>query len=148
VGQWTLDGLFGLSVGLNGIFEGLCLGTAVAAGYVASTPRPEGGIAALTGRARVVAALACGASAAAAALGLASMGRPLVGGMIHAVAQASQGSHMALTPLGALLGEPAFGPVAQALVAAFEGGMFGLGLSWGLTRPMRPSELSDQRPPS
>ena len=58
----------------------------------------------------------------------------MVGGVIHAVAQASAGSHVELTPLGSWLGEPAFGPLTQRLVAAFEGGLFGFGLAWGLTR--------------
>lgn len=131
----TLQALFGLGVAPGGPLDGLILGAAVAAGYALSTPRPGGGIAALTGRARLVASLAMGGCGAAAALLLSWAGRPLVGGTIHAVAQASQGSQMALTPLGALLGEPAFGPVTQALVAAFEGALFGLGLAWGLSSP-------------
>ena len=32
------------------------------------------------------------------------------------------------------LGEPSFGPLTQRFVAAFEGGLFGFGLAWGLTR--------------
>ena len=146
VATWTLAALFGLNVPLGGAFEGLCLGAAVAAGYAVSTPRPGGGIAAPAGRARAAAALASGACGATAALALAWTGHPLVGGAIHAVAQASRGSQMALTPLGALLGEPAFGPLTQALVAAFEGGLFGLGLAWGLTRPLDPSGEPARRP--
>jgi len=135
LGRLTLEALFGLRVELGGPVEGLVIGAAVAAGYALSTPRPGGGIAALTGSARRVAALASGGCGAAAGLLLSWAGHSLVGGTIHAVALASQGSQIALTPLGALLGEPLFGPVTQALVAAFEGGAFGLGLAWGLSSP-------------
>ena len=61
-------------------------------------------------------------------------GRPLVGGTIHAIAQASAGSQATLTPLGRLIGEPDFGPLTAALIATGEGALFGLGLALGLTR--------------
>ncbi|MEZ5289341.1 MAG: hypothetical protein R2712_31985, partial [Vicinamibacterales bacterium] len=71
----------------------------------------------------------------------------LVGGTLHAVAQAFEG-RVALTPLAALIGEPAFGPVTQAVVAAFEGGAFGLGLAWGLTRPLDRFDANGSSAPS
>jgi DNA-binding winged helix-turn-helix (wHTH) protein len=131
---WTLESLFGLRIALGGPIEGLCLGGAVAIGYAATTSLRDGGIAALSGRARWRSAGACAAASALAAVGLSLAGAPLVGGTIHAVAQASAGSQVALSPLGAWIGEPAFGPLTQTLVAAWEGGLFGFGLAWGLTR--------------
>lgn len=134
LGSWTLANVFGLAVAVGGSVEGACLGGAVALGYALTTARRGGGIAAPTGGARWLAALTAGLATAATAVALAASGYPLVGGIIHAIAEASRGSQMQLTPLGAWLGEPAFGPVTQALVAAAEGALFGFGLTWGLTR--------------
>jgi hypothetical protein len=78
----------------------------------------------------VVVALSC----AAAAVLLASAGRPLVGGLVHEVARQSRDSQLVLAPLGALIGEPGFGPLTRMLLSAFEGGAFGGALAWGLTR--------------
>jgi hypothetical protein len=61
-------------------------------------------------------------------------GRPLVGGTVHVIAQAVQGSQVTLTPLGRLLGEPDFGALARAIIAIGEGTFFGFGLAFGLTR--------------
>ena len=77
-----------------------------------------------------VRALACGL----AALALTLAGRPLVGGTIHAIAAAAQGSQMLLTPLARLIGEPDFGPVTSAIIGTAEGVLFGAGLALGLTR--------------
>ena len=60
--------------------------------------------------------------------------RGIVGGTVHAIAQASQGSQATLTPLGALIGEPEFGPITRAVIGTGEGALFGLGLALGLTR--------------
>lgn len=135
---WTLASVFGLPIALGGPVEGLLLGGAVAAGYAWATVRPEGGIAAPSGAERWRTAATCALGGALAGTALSLAGRPLVGGIIHGVAQAFQGSQVSLAPLGAWIGEPAFGPVTQTLVAAAEGGLFGLGLAWGLTqRPGR-----------
>jgi len=75
-------------------------------------------------------AAACGLSA----LGLTLAGRFLVGGTIHAIAQASQGAQVSLTPLGRLVGEPDFGPLSRAVIGTGEGALFGFGLAAGLTR--------------
>ncbi len=134
VAIWTLADLFGLHVRVGGAIEGLCLGAAIGAGYAATTRRRGGGIARPTGaeRWRVAAVMAvCGAVTA---MALSAFGSPMVGGLIHAVALASAGSQVQLTPLGSWLGEPSFGPLTQRFVAAFEGGLFGFGLAWGLTR--------------
>jgi len=139
---WTLASVFGLSIALGGPLEGLLLGAAVAAGYALATMRPTGGIAAPSGadRWRTAATCAIGGAVAAATLSLA--GRPLVGGIIHAVAQAFQGSQVSLAPLGAWIGEPAFGPLTQTIVASAEGALFGFGLAWGLTRRAQNLEIS------
>ena len=142
VAAWTLADLFGLHVRVGGAVEGLCLGAAIGAGYAATTWRPEGGIARPTGAARWRVAAVVAACAAITAMTLAAMGSPMVGGVIHAVAQASVGSHVQFTPLGRWLGEPAFGPLTQRLVAAFEGGLFGFGLAWGLTRRVGSTAIS------
>ena len=134
VAGWTLSDLFGLTVRVGGALEGLCLGAAVGVGYAATTRRQQGGIARPLGAARWRVAAVVAACGAATAMALSAMGSPMVGGVIHAVAQASAGSHVQLTPLGNWLGEPAFGPFTQRLVAGFEGGLFGFGLAWGLTR--------------
>jgi hypothetical protein len=68
------------------------------------------------------------------ALLLALAGRPLVGGTIHAIAEASQGSQAALTPLATLIGEPDFGRMSRAVIGTGEGALFGFGLALGLTR--------------
>ena len=70
-------------------------------------------------------------------LALAVAGRPLVGGTIHLIADASVGSQVKLTSLGRFIGESDFGPVTSALIATGEGALFGFGLSLGLTH--RPS---------
>jgi DNA-binding winged helix-turn-helix (wHTH) protein len=132
--RWTLDGVFGLRLAPGGSVEGLALGLAVAAGYAATTSRHGGGIASPAGRARWTSALAAGACAGLAGWLLSWNGVPLVGGIINEIAQSSRGSRIALAPLGALVGEPSFGPLTQALVGAFEGALFGFGLTWGLTR--------------
>ena len=44
----------------------------------------------------------------------------------------------ALTPLSRLIGEPSFGAWTRALIGMGEGGIFGLGVAWGLThRPAK-----------
>jgi DNA-binding winged helix-turn-helix (wHTH) protein len=130
----TLVALVGVHVELGGLVEGLVVGGALGLGYARATAHVEGGLAAPRGRARIrvagLTALACGL----AAFALSAAGRPLVGGSIHAVARASQGSQAALTPLGQVIGEPDFGPITRALIGMGEGLFFGAGLAFGLTR--------------
>jgi hypothetical protein len=134
LGRWSLTALVGVNVNTGGGLEGLAIGAAAGLGYTIATSRSEGGLAAPRGRRRLsataVIAIACGV----AALGLALADRPLVGGTIHLIAQASLGSQATLTPLGRLLGEPDFGSVTAALLATGEGALFGAGLALGLTR--------------
>ncbi len=96
---------------------------------------------------RLAAASGCGQSVlTAGACGLAALaltlaGRPLVGGTIHAIAQASRGSQAALTPIARLVGEPDFGPLTAAVIGTGEGALFGIGLSLG-ARPRRALKLT------
>jgi hypothetical protein len=136
--QWIaragLKVLVGVDLAVGGGVEGLVIGGAAGLGYALATAQVTGGLAAPRGRDRArtaaVMALWCGV----AALGLALAGRPLVGGTVHALAQASAGSQALLTPLGRLMGEPGFGPISAALISLGEGAVFGLGLALGLTR--------------
>jgi hypothetical protein len=139
--QWlsraSLAGLFGLHIDIGGGIDGLAIGAAAGLGYALATPRIQG-LAAPRGGRRVRTALLVGTVCGLAALGLALAGRSLVGGTIHAVAQASQGSQATLTPLAALIGEPDFGPASSAIIGTGEGALFGFGLALGLTwRPRK-----------
>jgi DNA-binding winged helix-turn-helix (wHTH) protein len=137
LGGWSLAALVGLEVSIGGGLEGLLIGAAAGAGYAWSTADALGGLAAPRGarraRAAGVTATACGL----AALGLTLAGRPLVGGTIDRIAQASQGAQASLSPLGTLVGEAGFGPLSRAIIGTGEGALFGLGLAVGLTRRPR-----------
>ena len=134
VGRWSLAALVGLTLDIGGTLEGLVIGGAAGLGYALATPHPEGGLAAPRGQQRLYAAVLTAALCGLGALGLTLTGRPLVGGTLHAIARASQGSQVSLAPLGHLIGEPGFGPVSQAILGAGEGALFGLGLALGLMR--------------
>jgi hypothetical protein len=140
LGRWSLAGLVGLHVQTGGALEGLILGGLAGLGYALTTARMDGGLAAPSGRRRVRTAAAVAIACGLGALGLTLAGRPLVGGTVHAIAQAARGSQALLTPLGRLLGEPDFGPATRAVIGTGEGALFGLGLTLGLTR--RPSRRS------
>jgi hypothetical protein len=134
ISRWSLEALVGLHVEVGGGFEGLVIGGAAGLGYAVTTSGVTGGLAAPRGgrrlRVALVTALACGL----AALLLSVSDHPLVGGTIHAIAHASHGSQVELTPFGRLIGEPDFGPISRALIGTGEGALFGLGLAFGLTR--------------
>ncbi len=72
-----------------------------------------------------------------AGLALTLAGYPLVGGTIHTIANAADGSRATLAPLGRLLGEPDFGPVSRAVLAFSEAATFGFGLAYGSMRRPR-----------
>jgi DNA-binding winged helix-turn-helix (wHTH) protein len=136
LGRWSLAGLLGLHIDIGGGLDGLAIGGAAGLGYALATRQAQG-LASPRGGQRLVTGLVVAAACGCAALLLALAGRPLVGGTIHAIAQASHGSQAVLTPLAALVGEPDFGPISRAIIGTGEGGLFGLGLALGLTR--RPS---------
>ena len=131
--RWSLMTLTGVRVTVGGSLEGLIIGGAAGLGYGLATSTAEG-LAAPRGQRRLRVAALTGAMCGIAALGITGSGRPLAGGTIHVIAEASQGSQATLTPLGRLLGEPDFGPLTGAIVGTAEGVLFGLGLALGLTR--------------
>lgn len=136
--RWSLEALVGMHVSVGGGLEGLVLGGAAGLGYACATRRVEDGLATPRGRDRWRAVALTAAASAAGALALTVGGRPLVGGTVHAVAQAATGSQAVLTPLGRFIGDPDFGPITRALIGTAEGGLFGFGLAMGLTRrPLR-----------
>jgi DNA-binding winged helix-turn-helix (wHTH) protein len=136
--RWTLEGLFGLSPGpFGGSLEGLVLGAAAGAGYAWATADIHEGMAAPRGRRRWAAAARVAVACAVAAILLGAAGRPMVGGLVNAIAQASRTSPLALTPLARAIGEPEFGPLTAAVAGALEGAAFGCGLALGLTRRPR-----------
>ena len=132
--RWSLAALVGVHLNVGGGLEGVAIGAAAGLGYAASTAFAEGGLAAPRGWRRVATAAVVGVACAAATLALALAGRALVGGTVHLIAEASQGSQMVLTPLGRLVGEPDFGRVTAAILGTGEGLLFGAGLAFGLTR--------------
>ena len=134
LGRWSLAALVGIDLAVGGTVEGLVIGGGAGLGYGLATLRTSGGLAAPRGRRRLGVAGLTAAACGLAAMVVSLMGRPLVGGTIHAVAEASVGSQATLAPLGQLIGEPDFGPLTAAVIAASEGALFGLGLALGLTR--------------
>ena len=134
LGRSTLAALVGVNVDIGGGMEGLVIGGAAGLGYSLATSHADGGLAAPRGSRRIAASAATAAACGLAALALALAGRPLVGGTIHLIAQASASSQATLTSLGRLIGEPDFGPLTAAVIATGEGAVFGLGLALGLTR--------------
>ena len=132
--RWTLAALIGLNFDIRGGLEGLVIGGAAGLAYSMATLHSDGGLAAPRGRRRLLTvaavAIACGLST----MALALAGRPLVGGTIHEIADASLGSQTTMAPLGRLIGEPDFGPVTATLLATGEGALFGAGFALGLIR--------------
>jgi DNA-binding winged helix-turn-helix (wHTH) protein len=134
LGRSTLAALVGVNVDVGGALEGVAIGGAAGFGYSVATSYVAGGLAAPRGRRRAAVAAATAAACGLAALGLALAGRPLVGGTVHLIAEASSGSQAALTSLGQFIGEPDFGPLTRSVIATGEGVLFGVGLALGLTR--------------
>jgi DNA-binding winged helix-turn-helix (wHTH) protein len=134
LGRWSLATLVGVHVETGGAVEGVVIGGAAGLGYAVATARVQEGLAAPRGRGRLSVVAITAATCGLGALLLTLAGRPLVGGTVHAIAQASQGSQATLTPLGRLIGEPDFGPVVRSVIGMGEGALFGLGFGLGLTR--------------
>jgi DNA-binding winged helix-turn-helix (wHTH) protein len=138
IGRGMLAVLVGLVVPIGGALEGLVIGGAAGVGYAVATRRVAGGLAAPSGRSRFYIAASTALCCALAAVALALAGRPLVGGTINTIAHAARSAQGSLAPLGRLIGDPEFGRVSQAVLAAGEGIVFGFGLALGLThRPRR-----------
>jgi hypothetical protein len=137
--RWSLAALVGLDLLIGGAVEGLVIGAATGAAYAIArrytgTPPGRSGRLDPAARSLRVQAAVVAALCAAAALALAWTGRPLVGGTLHLIAREARGSQISLAPLGRLIGEPGFGPISQALIAAWEGGLFGCGVGLALFR--------------
>ena len=139
-----VDGLVGApEVALPGLLEGLVIGAAVGAGYAFATPQPPGGgMAAPTGQRRVAAVVTVGLVTAAAGTALAVADRTLVGGLVNEIAKTSPSANLVLAPLGQLIGEPDFGPITAVALSAFEAGVFGAAVAFGLT--IRPKSGTSQ----
>jgi len=135
--RWSLAAVVGLNLPIGGAVEGLVIGAAAGVGYAIA--RRLGPAA----RSRIHRAAVVAAFCAAGALALTWAGRPLVGGTLHVIAREARGSQISLTPLGRLIGEPGFGPVSQALIAAWEGGIFGLGVGIALLRRRSHADLTN-----
>lgn len=120
--RWGLAALLGVEVEVGGGLEGVVIGGAAGVGFGLATGNRV--------RSVVLTGVLCGL----AGLALTLAGSPLVGGTIHMIADAVQGSRATLAPLGRLIGEPDFGPVSRAILAFGEAATFGLGLAWGLRR--------------
>jgi hypothetical protein len=135
--RWSLESLVGIHVDIAGGVEGLAIGAAAGLGYGLATSAGETWLGGPLDRRRLRVAGVIAAACGLAALALTLNGLPLVGGTIHAIATATNGSHAALTPLGRLIGEPDFGPVSRAIIGTGEAVVFGLGLGLGLTRRPR-----------
>lgn len=121
---WAFAAVLGLSIPIGGGLEGVVIGAAAGAGYVVASRMTT------RSRAILIGALACGLAGLALGLG----GRPLVGGTMHTIAIAADGSRAILAPLGRLIGEPDFGPVSRAILAFGEAATFGAGITFGLLR--------------
>ena len=135
--RWSLAAVVGLNLPIGGGVEGLVIGAAAGVGYaIARRPGPAA-------RSRIYRAAVVAAFCAAGALALTWAGRPLVGGTLHLIAREARGSQINLTPIGRLVGEPGFGPVSQALIAACEGGVFGFGVGVALLRRRSHADLTN-----
>ena len=133
LGRSMLSALVGVKLDIGGGLEGVAIGAAAGLAYGLATSHAEG-LAAPRGGRRFAVASATAAACGVAAFLLSLAGRPLVGGTIHLIAQASSGSQATLTALGRFIGEPDFGPLTAALISTGEGALFGLGVALGLTR--------------
>ena len=132
--RWSLAALVGVRLDIGGSLEGVIIGGAAGLGYGLATSETEGESAGPSGTHWQRVALLTGTCCGLAGLALTTAGWPLVGGTIHAIATGLDGSQVALTPLGRLIGEPDFGPISRAIIGTGEAVLFGLGLGLGLTK--------------
>jgi hypothetical protein len=141
-----VDGLLGVGGAVDpGLVDGLVVGAAAGTGYAVATRQPPGGgLAAPTGARRVAVSAIVGLFTAAGATALGLADRTLVGGVVNEIARSAPDAQLALAPLGRLIGEPDFGPVTRLLLGAFEGGLFGFALAWGLTTRPRESRIAHE----
>jgi DNA-binding winged helix-turn-helix (wHTH) protein len=117
IGLDAFDLLFGHAPGdITGAPEGALLGAALGLGAwiggrgAASLPR---GL------------LAGGAAGGLAGGAIAGLGGQMLGGSLDLLARSFPGSRLQLDRIGALVGEPGFGPVSQLVTGSLEGALFG-----------------------
>jgi DNA-binding winged helix-turn-helix (wHTH) protein len=133
--RWTLEGLFGHDLSaVGGGLEGLVIGGGAGLGYGFATRSVEAGMAAPRGRDRFRVALVTALACAVAGVLLTFLGRPLGGVSIDIMARSFPGSQVGLAPFARLFGEDGLGPVTRTVLSIVEGGLFGLGMTFGLTR--------------
>ena len=111
--------LLGRSPGdITGGAEGLVLGAAVGAGLWLGA---RNGRSPWTRRSVIAATLAT----AVAGVAIPWLGGRLMGGSLDLLSNTFEGSRLRLDRIGALFGEPGFGPLTQAATGAIEGALFG-----------------------
>jgi DNA-binding winged helix-turn-helix (wHTH) protein len=139
IGRWTLEGIFGHDLSpVGGALEGLAIGGAAGLGYALSTPRPGGGgMATPRGWSRLSAAAVTGGCCALAGMIVTALGGNLGGVSLDYMARSFHGSEVGLAPLARLFGERDLGPITRGVLSAYEGLLFGAGLTLGLTRRPR-----------
>ena len=84
-----------------------------------------------------------GLAGAAAGILIPLLGGRLMGGSLDLLARSFPGSRLRLDPLGALLGEPGFGPVSRIVTGGLEGMLFGAGIVGAMILAQR--SLGDSR---
>jgi hypothetical protein len=119
LGLDAFNQLLGQSPGdITGAPEGLVLGASVGFGLWFGARK---GASPWQRRSAIAAALA----GAVAGIAIPLLGGRLMGGSLDLLARSFPGSRLRLDQVGALFGEPGFGPVAQAATGALEGALFG-----------------------
>ena len=132
--RWGLAALVGLDINIGGGLEGVLIGGCAGLGFAIATHYKEDAVESTAGKSHLRVALITAVSCGLAGLAITLLGRPLAGGTIHAIADAAEGSRATLAPLGRLIGEPDFGPVARMILGFGECSVFGFGLASGLLR--------------
>jgi len=132
--RWGLAALLGIDLDIGGGLEGVVIGSAAGLGVALGTWSRDDAPGTPPRWTRTQVALITAVCCGLAGLALTLAGRPLVGGTIHAIADAAEGSSVTLAPLGRLIGEPDFGPVSRGILAFGEAAVFGFGLVYGFIR--------------
>jgi hypothetical protein len=78
-----------------------------------------------------------GATGAAGGILVIALGGRLMAGSLDLLARSFPGSRLRLDPIGALLGEPGFGPVSQLATGALEGLLFGACITGAMMLALR-----------
>jgi hypothetical protein len=129
--------LVGQSPGdITGPLEGLTLGAAVGLGSWLSSRIG-------TLRRALIAAAATGGAAG---ILVTLLGGRLMGGSLELLATHLPGSRLRLDRMGALFGEPTFGPITQAVTAALEGALFSACVVAAMTLARRSMNASARGP--